>query len=107
MPEHATDYELAGVVLGTVAMIRRQYPRVDGLHLVLPLAVLVAVAVCFLASPSSARLDILIRAGRVGVGAVATTSAAKYLIAKWRGEPVQRGPVAPKPTPPPPLPSVT
>ncbi len=98
MPVNPSDVELVAVVIGLISTVRKQYPQVDGLKFVLPLALLLALAVCYVAAPQLTS-GLGIRAVRVAVGAVGTVSTAGYLFGKLPlGKLLEA--VAPPPAPP-------
>lgn len=75
-----SDIELATIVAGVVAAIRRKYPEVDG-PLVFVLVACVAGIVCLVYLPGNWR-DALLRAARVAIEAIAGVSLGGYLAGK-------------------------
>lgn len=75
-----SDIELATIVAGIVAAIRRKFPDIDG-PLVWVLVVCVAGIVCLVYLPGNWR-DSLMRAARVALEAIAGVSLGGYLAGK-------------------------
>lgn len=97
-----TDLELVAVVAGIVAAVRKQWPKVDGV-LVYLVAVVAAVAVCYVAAPGPIQ-GVLTRAARIVVGAVGGVSLGSYMLGKigeaipGAAAPAEAAPPAPAPT---------
>jgi hypothetical protein len=85
MKPDATDVELVGVVAGIIAMLRKQWPQIDGLKLVLPLAALIAFAVCYVAQGiGTAWQPAALRALRIAAGALGGVSLMTYFLGLQR-----------------------
>lgn len=83
MKPDATDVELVGVVAGIIAMLRKHWPQIDGLKLVLPLTLVVAFVICYAAQGvGTAWQPAAMRAVRIGIGALGGVSLASYLLGK-------------------------
>lgn len=75
------DAALVVLVMGLVAMLRKEWPRIDGLKLVLPLTMVLGEVVSYAADSSSLRAA-AIKGIWVGFGALGFASGGSYLATK-------------------------
>jgi hypothetical protein len=80
-----TDAVLIPLVMGLVAMVRKEWPRIDGLKLVLPLTIVLAEVVSYAADASGGLRAVAVRGLWLGFGALGLASGAGYLAGKIGG----------------------
>jgi len=80
-----TDAVLIPLVMGLVAMIRKEFPKVDGLKLVLPLTIVLAELVSYAADASGGLRAVAVHGLWLGFGALGLASGAGYVASKVGG----------------------
>jgi hypothetical protein len=80
-----TDAVLIPLVMGLVAMIRKEFPKVDGLKLVLPLTIILAELVSYAADASGGLRAVAVHGLWLGFGALGLASGAGYVASKVGG----------------------